>query len=275
MALTLSNTGISSGSLIEAPHVSQSIDALTGAEAYDITISGSLTITGSVYISELGTSSYTNIVTYNPSTNQVLTTSSIDLVPGTALSASYVDLVAGPYVTINQVGTAFEISASLTGSYLPFNNFTGSYNTGSFTGSFTGSLLGTASYVNLVAGPNITINQVGTAFEITQSIDTNNLGGILATASLDSGSIKFTKSDNSTFNIPISYPPYQGYLYDGIPFNFDFLASFPLQLQGGHVKAAVKNKYINFAIPNIVFYLPTSSINIGDTIEIFVYYTPI
>jgi hypothetical protein len=43
MALTLSNAGISSGSLIEAAHVSQSIDALTGVEAYDITISGSLT----------------------------------------------------------------------------------------------------------------------------------------------------------------------------------------------------------------------------------------
>ena len=40
------------------------------------------------------------------------------------------------------------------------------------TGGITGSLLGTAStasYVDLVAGPNITINQVGTSFEITGS----------------------------------------------------------------------------------------------------------
>ena len=58
MALTLSNTGISSGSLIEASHVSQSIDALTGVVAYDITISGSLTTTGSLYFS--GLSSYIN-----------------------------------------------------------------------------------------------------------------------------------------------------------------------------------------------------------------------
>ena len=39
-------------------------------------------------------------------------------------------------------------------------------------GSITGSLLGTAttaSYVNLVAGPNITINQAGTSFEISSS----------------------------------------------------------------------------------------------------------
>ena len=40
------------------------------------------------------------------------------------------------------------------------------------TGGITGSLLGTvstASYVDLVAGPNITINQVGTSFEISGS----------------------------------------------------------------------------------------------------------
>ena len=34
--------------IIESWHVSQSVDALTGAEAYDITISGSLNLTGSM-----------------------------------------------------------------------------------------------------------------------------------------------------------------------------------------------------------------------------------
>jgi len=48
MALTLSKTGITNGSTVEAWHVTQSIDAFTGAKAYDITISGSLTLTGSV-----------------------------------------------------------------------------------------------------------------------------------------------------------------------------------------------------------------------------------
>jgi hypothetical protein len=46
MAKTLSKTGISTTSTIEAGHVSQSIDAFTGIDAYDITISGSLTING-------------------------------------------------------------------------------------------------------------------------------------------------------------------------------------------------------------------------------------
>ena len=35
---------------INAWHVSQSVDALTGADDYDITISGSLTITGSIFL---------------------------------------------------------------------------------------------------------------------------------------------------------------------------------------------------------------------------------
>ena len=47
MANTLSKTGITDGSTIQPPHVTQSIDAFTGTEAYDITLSGSLTLTGS------------------------------------------------------------------------------------------------------------------------------------------------------------------------------------------------------------------------------------
>jgi hypothetical protein len=48
MAKILTKTGISSGSIVQPGHVTQSIDAFTGIEAYDITLSGSLTITGSV-----------------------------------------------------------------------------------------------------------------------------------------------------------------------------------------------------------------------------------
>ena len=46
MAQTLSKTNIVNGNTIQASDVSQSIDALTGAVAYDITISGSFTFTG-------------------------------------------------------------------------------------------------------------------------------------------------------------------------------------------------------------------------------------
>lgn len=48
MALTLSKTGITNGGTIQAFHVTQSIDAFSKQAAYDITLSGSLTLTGSV-----------------------------------------------------------------------------------------------------------------------------------------------------------------------------------------------------------------------------------
>ena len=48
MALTLSKTNMVTGNTIQASDVSQSIDALTGTTSYDITISGSLKLTGSV-----------------------------------------------------------------------------------------------------------------------------------------------------------------------------------------------------------------------------------
>lgn len=50
MANILSNTGISSNQVIKPEHISQSIDAFTGVEAYDITLSGSLSISGPVYL---------------------------------------------------------------------------------------------------------------------------------------------------------------------------------------------------------------------------------
>lgn len=48
MALTLSKSGITTGQTVETWHVTQSIDAFTGLEAYDITLSGSLEVTGSI-----------------------------------------------------------------------------------------------------------------------------------------------------------------------------------------------------------------------------------
>jgi hypothetical protein len=50
MANILSKTGILSGSIVQVGHVTQSIDAFTGIQEYDITLSGSLTITGSVIL---------------------------------------------------------------------------------------------------------------------------------------------------------------------------------------------------------------------------------
>jgi len=41
---------IQQGEIIQSWHVSQSVEAFTGEESYDITVSGSSTLTGSMYI---------------------------------------------------------------------------------------------------------------------------------------------------------------------------------------------------------------------------------
>jgi hypothetical protein len=51
MANVLSKSNIANNNTIEAWQVSQSVDAFTGAYAYDITISGSLKVTGSTSLS--------------------------------------------------------------------------------------------------------------------------------------------------------------------------------------------------------------------------------
>tara|TARA_R110002050_G_scaffold296912_2_gene457426 strand:- start:1909 stop:3123 length:1215 start_codon:yes stop_codon:yes gene_type:complete len=48
MAKSLSKSGITTGDTVRARHVTQSIDAFTGIEAYDIILSGSLKMTGSI-----------------------------------------------------------------------------------------------------------------------------------------------------------------------------------------------------------------------------------
>jgi len=61
MALTLSKTGIEQSQTVNAWHVTQSVDALSGTVAYDITISGSLDITNSTNTGDLtGTASWAN-----------------------------------------------------------------------------------------------------------------------------------------------------------------------------------------------------------------------
>ena len=58
MPKTLSNTGIASNETIFAANVTQSIDALTAAEAYQVDISGSLSVTGAVSITGVSANSF-------------------------------------------------------------------------------------------------------------------------------------------------------------------------------------------------------------------------
>ena len=89
MAKTLDNTGIAAGQNILAGNVSQSIDAFTGDEEYDITISGSLVVTGSFTISGSDAkpfkltgftqNDFSNVVVQQPSNGNIYFTASAGL----------------------------------------------------------------------------------------------------------------------------------------------------------------------------------------------------
>ena len=65
---------------IESWHVSQSVEAFTGAENYDITVSGSLTISGSLYHEDVrvATGPGYNVLLRSAATGEYFITSSYD-----------------------------------------------------------------------------------------------------------------------------------------------------------------------------------------------------
>ena len=76
MAKQLSKIGIVTGADILAGHVTQSIDAFTGIDDYDITVSGSVTVSGSLLLDGTTETSQSFILTYNTSSGQVYYTAS-------------------------------------------------------------------------------------------------------------------------------------------------------------------------------------------------------
>ena len=105
MACTLSNSGIATGLVIRASHVSQSVDAFTKGNAYDITLSGSLVITGSVAFSSseafdfnikgLSCISQTHLLNYNCSNGTVSFIEASSVIQQPSVSPYYTASVAG------------------------------------------------------------------------------------------------------------------------------------------------------------------------------------
>lgn len=75
MAKTLSKTGITNGQTIQPSHVTQSIDAFTATEAYDISLSGSLTLdVNGGYQMTASSGNYTSVI--DPGTGAIFDGSS-------------------------------------------------------------------------------------------------------------------------------------------------------------------------------------------------------
>lgn len=124
MALTLSKTGITDGSTIQVGHVTQSIDAFTKVAAYDITLSGSFTLTGSLNSYNGFTGSFSGSLTGDASSiksNVYLLGSSagiqnLKMIVGTAkLTAGTVSVIVAE-LAAKTLGSNCFITATLSGS---------------------------------------------------------------------------------------------------------------------------------------------------------------
>ena len=170
MAKILSNAGIVTGLPVEAKHVSQSVNALTAAEAYDISISGSLVVntltypyvdgtadqslltdgSGNITIRTLETVPTASFVTssgvYGPYGSDSIQTASYSITSSYALFAK---LASSSLFSINSqnANTATSASYALTASYALNAGSGGGGGSGSFATSASFAL--TASYIEM------------------------------------------------------------------------------------------------------------------------------
>jgi hypothetical protein len=178
---TLSKSGIIDGATVQPWHVTQSIDALTGTTAYDITISGSLTLTGSIkslngYTGSLhGTSSWAQ-------------TSSISLSTVSSSYSSVAEVISGAYVPSGNV-TSTSVSLKCVAGYgnIPVGgggaNFTATIN------ELNGKILGancfiTIGYSSSVNGSDMKVG-VDSLSGPTLIFEYDKVGGTTPTSSVD------------------------------------------------------------------------------------------
>jgi hypothetical protein len=158
MANQLIKTGITTGQTIQPFHVTQSVDAFTGLTAYDITISGSLTLTGSVSSLNGFTGNLTGTASrateagistlIRPSNTVSNFGYTIPYLSGTGSTATLFYSATGPrynpstdtLTTANLVGTASRATEAVTAT-----NLNG-------TAYLSGSAVGAASVFKFIAG---------------------------------------------------------------------------------------------------------------------------
>ena len=174
MANTLSKSGILNGQTIQVGHVTQSIDAFSGTTAYDITLSGSLTIVGPLYATASWATNALNAKTADSASKPYIasnasTNTEYNLVFKNSTGAlnSYYELAAdgtnGPYYNPSTNTLTVPV---ISGSTLQVT---------SLTGSLSGSVAGTASFATSAsyaltssyANNGVTNLAVGTFYDTT------------------------------------------------------------------------------------------------------------
>ena len=159
MAKILSKTGIETSDTVEAGHVSQSIDAFAGIKAYDISLSGSFHMTGSI-------TGQPGVI--NNLTASYAMSSSVEITK--EVSSSFADLAAGltmePSIVVTQITASSNISSS--GTIVASN----------FSGTTSGTNTGDQNILNLaVTGSNVIFNNITASGDISGS-GTGSFGAI-------------------------------------------------------------------------------------------------
>lgn len=130
MPNTLSKTGIQDNNTIRVWHITQSIDAFTGVQDYDITLSGSLTVVGDLYLNTNPTGALIGNAAFSPTssfsqysvTSSIASTASISYDVLTFQMYHYeTDPIASStyYFAINPSGSALATQTSSLGTFLP------------------------------------------------------------------------------------------------------------------------------------------------------------
>ena len=223
MANILNKTGIVTGQLVEPQHVTQSIDAFTGVKAYDISLSGSFNMTGSIN----GQPGTINLLTASNAQTASYVTGSIFAGSNSVTSASYaLSASYAPGGGVTQIAAGTNINISSTGptgtGIVTINATPGGSGTGfPFTGSafITGSLTVTGSINDLYIGTgggtistnisigsttNLSSTSTGVGHNIALGCDAlkNNTSGIGNTSI---GLNTLRTNATGSFNVAIGY----------------------------------------------------------------------
>jgi hypothetical protein len=208
MAKILTQTGISSGSIVQAGHVTQSIDAFTGIEAYDITLSGSLIVTGSVILDTTINQDFYGTASNAPTSPYSLTGFSSSY----ALITSFADNETSIFQLYNYQDTVFSSSqyyvgvgnfatSSIMGLVYPYN---GTLIAASITSNVMGATGSLKSDVRIHVEPvyhtftNTLSYETGSQF-LAESINIPIIEGDKIFVTLDTG--LGTQPQNVTHNI--------------------------------------------------------------------------
>jgi len=194
MAQTLYKTGITTGQTVTAAHVTQSIDAFTGEEAYNISLSGSFNMTGSIIsggdLTVAGTSTFNGTSTLTGNTYLVNNLIRNCTITGSLLATGSISTV-GDLTTVGLItGTNIHATSHLSSSgnlTIAGNSILGNAITDTTTvnGNITGTgNLTVASFISgntIIGNKNgITTSSAAAAIDITMTTATYPPASIIA-----------------------------------------------------------------------------------------------